>query len=81
MLFGSFFRLRASGRPYIAYDPGMTRDALAYHGCSELFQDVHTELIQHRRSWMIKRGIIKEKHSVNSAEKHLNGSCPLMPEE
>ncbi|PIA63284.1 hypothetical protein AQUCO_00200954v1 [Aquilegia coerulea] len=74
-------RLRASGRPYVAYDPGMTRDALAYHGCSELFQDVHTELIQHRRSWMIKRGIVKEKHSVNSVEKHLNGSCPLMPEE
>ena len=31
-------RLRASGRPFIAFDPGMTRDALAYHGCSELFQ-------------------------------------------
>ncbi|OMP03021.1 GDP-fucose protein O-fucosyltransferase [Corchorus olitorius] len=31
-------RLRAPGRPFIAYDPGMTRDALAYHGCSELFQ-------------------------------------------
>lgn len=74
-------RLRASGRPYIAYDPGMTRDALAYYGCSELFQDVHSELIQVRRSWMIKRGIIKEKLSVDSAEKRLNGSCPLMPEE
>lgn len=32
------FRLRAPGRPFIAYDPGMTRDALAYHGCAELFQ-------------------------------------------
>lgn len=32
------YRLRASGRPFIAYDPGMTRDALAYHGCAELFQ-------------------------------------------
>ncbi|XP_059638498.1 O-fucosyltransferase 27 [Cornus florida] len=74
-------RLRAPGRPFIAYDPGMTRDALAYYGCAELFQDVHTELIQHRRSWMIKRGIIKGKLSVNSGEQHLNGSCPLMPEE
>ncbi|KAL6526308.1 hypothetical protein OROMI_029948 [Orobanche minor] len=34
------YRLRASGRPFIAYDPGMTRDALAYHGCAELFQDM-----------------------------------------
>ncbi|KAL5723337.1 O-fucosyltransferase 27 [Ranunculus cassubicifolius] len=74
-------RLRASGRPYIAYDPGLTRDALAYHGCSELFQDVHSELIQVRRAWMIKRHIVKEKLLVNSVEKHLNGSCPLMPEE
>lgn len=31
-------RLRAPGRPFIAFDPGMTRDALAYHGCAELFQ-------------------------------------------
>ena len=46
-----------------------------------LLQDVHTELIQHRRAWMIKRGIVKEKLSVNSAERRLNGSCPLMPEE
>ncbi|XAR51612.1 hypothetical protein NMG60_11006288 [Bertholletia excelsa] len=74
-------RLRAPGRPFIAYDPGMTRDALAYYGCAELFQDVHTELIQHRRSWMIKRGIVKGNLSVNSAEQRLNGSCPLMPEE
>ncbi|KAA8530482.1 hypothetical protein F0562_005191 [Nyssa sinensis] len=74
-------RLRAPGRPFIAYDPGMTRDALAYYGCAELFQDVHTELIQHRRLWMIKRGIVKGNLSVNSAEQHLNGSCPLMPEE
>lgn len=59
----------------------MTRDALAYYGCGELFQDVHTELIQHRRSWMIKRGIVKGNLSVNSAEQRLNGSCPLMPEE
>ncbi|KAF8399221.1 hypothetical protein HHK36_015086 [Tetracentron sinense] len=74
-------RLRASGRPFIAFEPGMTRDALAYHGCSELFQDVHTELIQHRRSWMIKRGIVKGKLSVDLTEQRLNGSCPLMPEE
>ncbi|CAK9155966.1 unnamed protein product [Ilex paraguariensis] len=74
-------RLRAPGRPFIAYDPGMTRDALAYYGCAELFQDVHTELIQHRRSWMIRRGIIKGNLSVDSALQRLNGSCPLMPEE
>lgn len=36
--FQCYFRLRAPGRPFIAYDPGMTRDALAYHGCAELFQ-------------------------------------------
>ncbi|KAK2972778.1 hypothetical protein RJ640_027873 [Escallonia rubra] len=74
-------RLRAPGRPFIAYDPGMTRDALAYYGCAELFQDVHTELIQHRRSWMIKRGIVKGNLTVDSAEQRRNGSCPLMPEE
>ncbi|KAL0377641.1 UNVERIFIED_CONTAM: O-fucosyltransferase 27 [Sesamum radiatum] len=75
------YRLRASGRPFIAYDPGMTRDALAYHGCAELFQDVHTELIQHKRAWMIKRGIVKGNLSVDSAEQRLKGLCPLMPEE
>ncbi|XWS75630.1 hypothetical protein CRYUN_Cryun01aG0107500 [Craigia yunnanensis] len=74
-------RLRAPGRPFIAFDPGMTRDALAYHGCSELFQDVHAELIQHKRSWMRKRGIIKGQLSVNSAKQRLKGSCPLTPEE
>ncbi|XP_031117718.1 O-fucosyltransferase 27 isoform X2 [Ipomoea triloba] len=74
-------RLRASGRPFLAYDPGMTRDALAYHGCAELFQDVHTELILHRRSWMIKRRILKGNLSVDSAKQRLNGLCPLMPEE
>ncbi|KAI9074843.1 hypothetical protein K1719_043193 [Acacia pycnantha] len=74
-------RLRAPGQPFIAYDPGMTREALAYHGCAELFQDVHTELIQHKRYRMIKRGIVKGKLKVNSAEARSNGSCPLMPEE
>ncbi|KAL1199588.1 O-fucosyltransferase 27 [Cardamine amara subsp. amara] len=74
-------RLRPLGRPFIAYDPGMTREALAYHGCAELFQDVHTELIQHKRAWMIKRGIVKGKLSVDSAEQRLSGLCPLMPEE
>ncbi|RZB98762.1 O-fucosyltransferase 27-like [Glycine soja] len=74
-------RLRAPGRPFIAFDPGMTRESLTYHGCAELFQDVHTELIQHKRSWMIKRGIVKGKLSVNSAEERLKGSCPLMPQE
>ncbi|KAK2989203.1 hypothetical protein RJ640_001432 [Escallonia rubra] len=34
-------------------------------------------LIQHQRSWMIKRGIV----IVDSAEQRRNGSCPLMPEE
>lgn len=59
----------------------MTREALAYHGCAELFQDVHTELIQHKRAWMKKRGIVKGKLSVDSAEQRLAGLCPLMPEE
>lgn len=31
-------RLRASGRPYVAYHPGLLRDTLAFHGCAELFQ-------------------------------------------
>ncbi|KAL2896065.1 O-fucosyltransferase 27 [Bienertia sinuspersici] len=74
-------RLRSPGRPFIAYEPGMTREALAYYGCAELFQDVHTELIQHKRSWMLKRGIAKGKLSVDSVQQRLNGSCPLMPEE
>ncbi|KAM1009871.1 hypothetical protein ACFX13_046125 [Malus domestica] len=74
-------RLKAPGQPFIAFDPGMTREALAFHGCAELFQDVHTELIQHKRQWMLKRGIVKGKLSVNSAEQRLKGSCPLMPEE
>ncbi|XP_049394239.1 O-fucosyltransferase 27 [Solanum stenotomum] len=74
-------RIRASGQPFIAYDPGMTRDALAYYGCAELFQDVHTELIMHRRAWMIKRGILKRNLSSDSAEQYRNGLCPLMPEE
>lgn len=105
-------RLRAPGRPFIAYYPGMTREALAYYGCAELFQvtlfesqkhnlyllgiypdvwcvclfwtenqDVHNELIQHKRLWMRRRGIVKGKLSVNSEEQRLNGSCPLMPEE
>ncbi|KAK4783426.1 hypothetical protein SAY86_007800 [Trapa natans] len=74
-------RLRSPGRPYIAYDPGMTREALAYYGCAELFQDVHNELIQHKRSWMIKRKLIKGKLSVDSAAQRFNGSCPLTPEE
>lgn len=32
------FRLRATRRPFIAYDLGITRDVLAYYGCAELFQ-------------------------------------------
>ncbi|CAN0876143.1 O-fucosyltransferase 27 [Linum grandiflorum] len=31
-------RLRAPRRPFIAYDPGLTREALAFYGCAELFQ-------------------------------------------
>ncbi|KZV21022.1 hypothetical protein F511_17502 [Dorcoceras hygrometricum] len=75
------YRLRASGRPFIAYDPAMTRDALAYHGCAELFQDVHTELIQHKRAWMLKRGIVRGNLSVDSSLQSRKGLCPLMPEE
>ncbi|CAO2836948.1 unnamed protein product [Amaranthus hypochondriacus] len=74
-------RLRSSGQPYIAYNPGLVRDALAYHGCGELFQDVHTELIQYRREQMIKQRILREELTVDSHARKLNGSCPLMPEE
>lgn len=74
-------RLRASGRPYLAYHPGLLRDTLAFHGCAELFQDIHTELIQYRRNQMIKRGTVKEQLSVDSVSMKINGSCPLMPEE
>ncbi|KAK6129107.1 hypothetical protein DH2020_037143 [Rehmannia glutinosa] len=38
-------------------------------GC---LQDVHTELIQHKRAWMIKRGIVKGNLTVDSAEQRLN---------
>ncbi|KAF3776775.1 Uncharacterized protein EJ110_NYTH47450 [Nymphaea thermarum] len=31
-------RLQTSGRPFIVFDPGLTKDALAYHGCAEQFQ-------------------------------------------
>ncbi|GLJ32796.1 hypothetical protein SUGI_0660380 [Cryptomeria japonica] len=74
-------RLQASGRPYLIFHPGLVKDALAYHGCAELFQDVHTEMIQHRRLWMIKHGIIQGDLSVDSEVQRHNGSCPLMPEE
>ncbi|KAK1310207.1 Uncharacterized protein QJS10_CPA08g01810 [Acorus calamus] len=74
-------RLRSSGRPFLAYYAGITKDALAYHGCAELFQDVHTELIQQRRSWMIDHKLIKREHSIDSTKHRVNGSCPLMPEE
>ncbi|XP_062232155.1 protein EMBRYO SAC DEVELOPMENT ARREST 30-like [Phragmites australis] len=74
-------RLRASGRPYLAYHPGLLRDTLAFHGCAELFQDIHTELIQYRRNQMIKRGTVKEQLAVDSVSRKVGGSCPLMPEE
>jgi len=44
-------------------------------------KDVHTELIQHKRSWMLKRGMVRGNLSVDSYQQRLNGSCPLMPEE
>ncbi|NP_001146164.1 Protein EMBRYO SAC DEVELOPMENT ARREST 30 [Zea mays] len=74
-------RLRASGRPYVAYHPGLLRDTLAFHGCAELFQDIHTELIQYRRNQMIKRGTVKEQLTVDSVSRKMAGLCPLMPEE
>lgn len=74
-------RLRASGQPYLAFHPGLVRDTLAYHGCAELFQDVHTELIQYRRAQLIKQGIVREELSVDSHVRKGNGSCPLMPQE
>ncbi|KAL7609158.1 hypothetical protein Lser_V15G11344 [Lactuca serriola] len=74
-------RLRASGQPYLAYHPGLVRDSLAYQGCAELFQDIHTELIQYRRAQMIKQKIIRDDVSVDSFIRKVNGSCPLMPEE
>ncbi|XP_057980724.1 protein EMBRYO SAC DEVELOPMENT ARREST 30 [Malania oleifera] len=74
-------RLRGWGRPFLAFHPGLVRDTLAYHGCAELFQDVHTELIQYRRAQMIKQGIVKEELNVDSHMRKANGSCPLMPEE
>ncbi|XP_035822860.1 protein EMBRYO SAC DEVELOPMENT ARREST 30 isoform X2 [Zea mays] len=74
-------RLRASGRPYVAYHPGLLRDTLAFYGCAELFQDIHTELIQYRRNQMIKRGTVKEQLAVDSVSRKMAGLCPLMPEE
>ncbi|CAM8884887.1 unnamed protein product [Rhodiola kirilowii] len=74
-------RLRQWGRPYLVFHPGLVRDTLAYHGCAELFQDVHTELIQYKRKQLIKRKIIVEDLSVDSQIRKENGSCPLMPEE
>ncbi|GAV77286.1 O-FucT domain-containing protein [Cephalotus follicularis] len=74
-------RLRAWGQPFLAYHTGLVRDILAYHGCAEIFQDVHTELIQSRRAQMIKEGIVKEELSVDSFSRRANGSCPFMPEQ
>ncbi|KAL5727812.1 Protein EMBRYO SAC DEVELOPMENT ARREST 30 [Ranunculus cassubicifolius] len=74
-------RLRGGGQPYIAFHPGLKRETLAYHGCAELFQDIHTELIQYRRAQLIKRGLLKEKLSIDSHLRRERGSCPFMPEE
>ncbi|RYQ84480.1 hypothetical protein Ahy_B10g103839 isoform F [Arachis hypogaea] len=74
-------KLRAYGQPFLVYHPGLLRDTLAYNGCGELFQDVHTELIQHRRAQMIKDKILKGELNVNSHLQRDKGLCPLMPEE
>ncbi|XP_047334462.1 protein EMBRYO SAC DEVELOPMENT ARREST 30-like [Impatiens glandulifera] len=74
-------RLRVSGQHYLAFHPGLVRDTLAYHGCAEIFQDVHSELVQYRRAQMIKGKILKEKLNIDSHVRKANGSCPLMPEE
>ncbi|XP_061364070.1 protein EMBRYO SAC DEVELOPMENT ARREST 30 [Gastrolobium bilobum] len=74
-------KLRALGQPFLAFNPGLLRETLAYNGCAELFQDVHTELIQHRRAQMIKEGILDEELNVDSHLRRDKGLCPLMPEE
>lgn len=74
-------RLRGGGQPYIAYHPGLRKETLAYHGCAELFQDIHTELIQYRRKQMVKRGILKEEVNIDSHLRKEDGFCPFMPEE
>ncbi|KAG7575891.1 GDP-fucose protein O-fucosyltransferase [Arabidopsis thaliana x Arabidopsis arenosa] len=74
-------RLRKSGQPFLAYHPGLVREKLAYHGCAELFQDIHSELIQYRRAQMIKQKFILEELIVDSRLRRDNGLCPLMPEE
>lgn len=74
-------KLRALGQPFLAFHPGLLRETLAYNGCAELFQDVHTELIQHQRSKMIKEGILKDELNVDSRLRRDEGLCPIMPEE
>lgn len=74
-------KLRGLGQPFLVYHPGLLRETLAYNGCGELFQDVHTELIQHRRAEMIKEGILKEELNVDSYLRRDKGLCPIMPEE
>ncbi|KAH7435940.1 hypothetical protein KP509_06G084800 [Ceratopteris richardii] len=74
-------RLQALGQPYLAYHPGLERDSLAFHGCAERFQDLHTELIQYTRALMIKEGLVKANLSIDSELQWKNGSCPLLPEE
>ncbi|KAJ7521124.1 hypothetical protein O6H91_19G039000 [Diphasiastrum complanatum] len=74
-------RLQRTGFPYLAIHVGLERDSLAYHGCAELFQDVHTELIQNKRSLMRKGGVLTGQVNVDSEQQWLNGLCPLMPED
>lgn len=74
-------RLQALGQPYLAYHSGLERDSLAFHGCAERFQDLHTQLIQYKRASMIKDGHVKGNLSVDSELQWKNGLCPIMPEE
>lgn len=74
-------RLQALGQPYLAFHTGLEVGALAYHGCAERFQDIHTELIQYKRALMIKKGIVQGDLNIDSELQRKNGSCPLMPEE
>ncbi|KAL4572910.1 hypothetical protein LXL04_019698 [Taraxacum kok-saghyz] len=68
--------LRASVQPYLAYHPALARDTLAYQGFVELFQDVHTELIEYWRAQMIKHKLIHDKLSVDSYTQKAKG-CAL----
>ncbi|KAG0496927.1 hypothetical protein HPP92_001618 [Vanilla planifolia] len=82
-------RLRASGRPWsfhIWHSTLVLQRTQVYGNFMvvfmvELFQDVHTELIQYKRKQLIKRGIVHGNLSVDSFAQKKKGLCPLMPEE